>query len=44
MEAVLLAVEVAAPVRHQGGGVVPFQPRHEGAELRHDGGGQQQLS
>ena len=44
MEAVLLAVEVAAPVRHQGGGVVPLQPGHEGAELRHDGGGQQQLS
>ena len=43
VEAVLLAVEVAAPVRHQGGGVVPLQPGHEGAELRHDGGGQQQL-
>ena len=43
MEAVLLAVEVAAPVCHQGGGVVPLQPGHEGAELRHDGGRQQQL-
>ena len=43
MEAVLLAVEVAAPVRHQGGGVVPLQPGHEGSELRHDGGRQQQL-